>query len=183
MASKPSAYSLRSWEKNSNGDCLCGDGDLPVQPSEASAACLRREGSAAAMTSTAVPEAARPRALQTILLGGSIAGLLDGLDAVVLWADICSPACSALSKHRRRATGSSNVSRRLAHHCLGCRTAFVDCLRSGCVLLRGQSYHSRAIPQTVDLRTRIRNRSVPLHALHRCSDVRCSQENRANHAA
>jgi uncharacterized membrane protein YagU involved in acid resistance len=64
--------------------CL-GMGDLPVQPSEASAACLRREGSAAAMTSTAVPEAARPRALHTILLGGSIAGLLDGLDAVVFY--------------------------------------------------------------------------------------------------
>jgi hypothetical protein len=37
------------------------------------------------MSDTAIANASRPRALQTILLGGSIAGVLDGLDAVVFY--------------------------------------------------------------------------------------------------
>jgi hypothetical protein len=37
------------------------------------------------MSSAAIGEGGRPRAFQTILVGGSIAGLLDGLDAVVYY--------------------------------------------------------------------------------------------------
>ena len=37
------------------------------------------------MSAGAIANAGRPRALQTILLGGSIAGVLDGLDAVVFY--------------------------------------------------------------------------------------------------
>jgi hypothetical protein len=38
-----------------------------------------------AMHSEALPKIFRPRALQTILVGGAIAGLLDGLDAVIFY--------------------------------------------------------------------------------------------------
>ncbi len=37
------------------------------------------------MSSTSIRELGRPRAFDTILVGGSIAGLLDGLDAVVYY--------------------------------------------------------------------------------------------------
>ena len=47
------------------------------------------------MHSEALPKVSRPRATQTILVGGAIAGLLDGLDAVVFyWLAYAVPPAS-----------------------------------------------------------------------------------------
>jgi hypothetical protein len=56
--------------------------------------CRQNVQNPIAMHSEALPKLFRPRATQTILVGGAIAGLLDGLDAVIFYwlAFAVSPA-------------------------------------------------------------------------------------------
>jgi hypothetical protein len=90
------------------------------------------------MHTEALPKILRPRATQTVLLGGGIAGLLDGLDAVIFY--------------------------RLAHCRARHRPPVLHRDRRGRLLLRSVAFRSCALPQTLDLRAGLRNRPILLHA-------------------
>ena len=115
-----------------------------------------------------------PRAMQTVLVGGAIAGLLDGLDAVIFyWLAYAVPARGALSRRRQRTARSTIVSRRLAYGRLRRRPSVFHRDRLRNVLLRGVSFDPGAVAQTLDQRTCIRNRPVLLHAT--CGDTALSR--------
>jgi hypothetical protein len=118
------------------------------------------------MSAETIGQVARPRALDTILAGGLIAGVLDGLDAVIFyrWSFGVSP--TLLFQHIASGLfGTAIVSRRVVHRPPWCRVSFLNCIWSGRRLLWGQSGHPGAVAEALGLRPHLRSAGISFHAL------------------
>ena len=114
----------------------------------------------------------RPHAFQTIFLGGSIAGILDGLDAVTFYG--LAYALSPPHLFQSIASGlvrAPSVSGRLVYRCIRRCFSLLDRDRGLRGLLRGESSHSCPVSQALDLRAMVRNRPVLLHATYSFASV------------
>jgi len=148
---------------------LCGDSRL---------GCPAEQDSLRFAKISICPEAAAHSVSTSCLpdhfLGGSIAGVLDGLDAVTFYglADAVSPAhlfqsiASGLVGPRAFQGGWFTVVCRI-RRC----ASLPDHDRSLRGLLRGESSHSSPVSQALDLRAMVRSRPVLLHAAYSFASV------------
>lgn len=133
------------------------------------------------MSAETIGRAPRAKAFDTILLGGLIAGLLDGLDAVVFYGLSFGVTPTCFSKTSPAQYWDANIAGRLVHNPSGRRVPFHDCHRSSRGFLLGESCYPGALAEALDLWVGLRSIGVPLHALCRGFVIGGAQENRSSH--
>ncbi len=134
------------------------------------------------MSAETIREAARPKPFDTILLGGLIAGVLDGLDAVVFYGLSFGVTPTLLFQN----IAGGLLGRRTFHGgwytvLLGVACHFSIAIGAAAVFYGASLDRPSAVAEALDFRPDVRSAGVSLHALRSGAIVGGAQKNGSSH--